>query len=42
MNGGIICVNKTKHHVRHQILFSTNGVINVLIYVSYTTENYYP
>ena len=48
MNGGLIGLNEskeTKHHLKHyqrHILFFTNGVINVLIYVSYTTENYYP
>ena len=42
MNGGLISLNETKHHLRHHILFFTNGVINVLIYVPYTTEKYYP
>ena len=41
MNGGLISVNETKHHLRHHILLFTNVVINVLIYVPYTTENYY-
>ena len=41
MNGGLIGLNETKHHLKHHILFFTNGVINVLIYVPYTTENYY-
>ena len=36
----LISPNETKHHLRH-ILFFTNGVINVLIYVPYTTENYH-
>ena len=46
MNGGLIGLNETKHHMkhhlRHHILFFTNGVMNILIYVTYTTGNYYP
>ena len=42
MNGGLISPNETKHHLKHYILFFTNGVIHVLIYVPYTNENYYP
>ena len=42
MNDGLISENETKHHLRHYTLFFTNGVRNVLIYVPYTTENYYP
>ena len=42
MNGGLIIIspNETIHH-QIPILFFTNGVINVLIYVPYTTENDY-
>ena len=39
MNDGLICLNKTKHHLKH-ILFFTKRVINVLVYVPYTNENY--
>ena len=31
MNGGLISPNETKHHLRHHILFFTNGAINVII-----------
>ena len=42
MNVGLISLNETKHHPRHHILFFTNGVINVFMYVPFTNENYCP